>query len=169
MEKLTEQQWQGMFAAYWGSNCQYRFIFQDKIKYELQREVNYLCLKRMKGDSLYSDFKLLLTPLSAITNEDAIEVAKILSKDRFNTNPSYIPVIERKQDRIYIWTGGYGVCVIMHTREINWGIVPDKITASISSLLEAYDYLRSKGYDCGYLHIPSLIAAGYAVDKSKTI
>ena len=41
----------------------------------------------------------------------------------------------------------------------------DAKAASKLSLMQSCDFLRSKGYDCGYGNIPSLIEAGIAVEK----
>jgi len=86
----------------------------------------------------WDECKLLLTPLSEITDEDAIEVA------RLNRVETSCP--ELVGHSIIHWRVKNGF-----VREFN---------------AEMCDYLRSKGYDAGYLNIPSLIEAGIAIKKN---
>jgi hypothetical protein len=41
------------------------------------------------------------------------------------------------------------------------------LSSSAFQNIELIDFLRSKSYDCGYGSIPSLIAEGIAIDKTK--
>lgn len=87
--------------------------------------------------------KLLLTPLSQISDEDAIELARIV---------------------------GFNRDLLAHGQEFALYLDEGKKISEFSDqLTHAIDYLRSKGYDCGYGEIPSLIDDGIAIDKTKTI
>ena len=121
----------------------------------------------------YDQSQLLLTPLSKISDEDAVEVAKILIPQCFlNTKKGW------QVSRNYTTTG-YPYIKIHHPKKVysvqidctlvNFDIddMEDRVTASCDAKPVALtDYLRSKGYDCGHGSIPSLIAAGVAVEKN---
>lgn len=93
----------------------------------------------LKGDSM-----LTLTPLSKITDEDAIEVAKVCAY--FNGSDNHRADIGR--------------AIIKNVTGKNGRI------KHYPNIIKAFDLLRSKGYDCGFRHIPSLIEAGLAIDKT---
>lgn len=92
----------------------------------------------------YKDFKLILIPLSDITDNHALEVAKILENDI---------VLE--------W--GEELAIEMGKRIVNDMFKFPK--RHLDKYIYLLDYLRSKSYDCGYMNIPSLIQAGYAIKK----
>ena len=95
------------------------------------------------GDELEwkpSDCQPILTRLSNITDEDALEVAKIL----------YTPV------SIYISANA--------GREIVTNM--DTYTFRFNKANRIIDFLRSKSYDCGYGSIPYLIEAGIAIEDN---
>lgn len=97
-------------------------------------------------ERLFREFQgssLLLTPLSQISDEDAIEVAALMACP----NSSVKSKIE------------WGKYYIMQIIRLNG-------TYSCLHLTKTIDYLRSKGYDAGYGEIPSLIEAGIAIDKT---
>lgn len=83
----------------------------------------------------HEECQLILTPLSKISGEDAVEVCKLL----YN-NPS---LHNAERGRIVATTGDW------HSTRKGVAII---------------DFLRSRGYDCGYGSIPSLIQVGIAVD-----
>lgn len=88
--------------------------------------------------------QLILFPLSKISDEDAVEVAKIMG------------VIDSDcgVDDYEYW-GNY-----VKKSYINEG----KQHRSFIVSVEVIDYLRSRSYDCGHGDIKSLIEAGMAVD-----
>jgi hypothetical protein len=92
----------------------------------------------------FDEMKPILTPLSEISDDDAIEVAKI-AQCRYQAIESII-IAGRELVTIYI------------NRQTN---------VSALSWCQIIDFLRSKHYDCGYLHISSLIEAGLAVKATK--
>lgn len=123
-----------------------------------------------EGAFHYSDFKLKLRPLSAITDDDAIEVAKILlpqcfanckngwqvSRDFTITGYPYIKIHHQK--KVF--------SVQIDCKLVNFDVqdMEDSVTSSTDMKpAVVIDYLRSIGIDCGYAHIPSLIAAGIAI------
>lgn len=92
--------------------------------------------------------KLLLTPLSEITDEDAIEVGKLI----FLTESVDEPTIYRIK-QVLGWVNPlYQLTNVM--------------TIKGDVFIKIIDYLRSKCYDCGFAHIPSLISAGIAIKKN---
>lgn len=132
-----------MFATYWNSGVRYTYGHpNENINNELSSNVKNAIdnLNNLR----YKDFKLILIPLSDITDNHALEVANIFENDI---------VLE--------WGEEFAI-------EVGKRIVRD-INKFPSQYLEKYfnllDYLRSKSYDCGYMNIPSLIQAGYAIKK----
>jgi len=118
--------------------------------------------------------QLILTPLSKISDEDAVEVAKIaIGVDAKE------PIIERCGDvRVSMDYGiSRTICVIRkaanqyeHGREyfyVHNETEQGAFNTSVFGTAKIVDYLRSKGYDCGHGLIPSLIAAGVAVEKTN--
>lgn len=101
---------------------------------------------------MFSECKPILTPLSEITDEDAVEVAKIMHE---NTELHTVDVgIEWVS--AFINSSGSFVSIYLWT--------------------SAIDYLRSPFrpdgtpkpvYDLGYMHIPSLIAADLAISSKQ--
>lgn len=114
--------------------------------------------------------KLMLVPISEISEKHAIEVLKIIDKNssfggdlsdvtyefkRLNTYHSNLevktslPYVERK-----IKNQSYGGIIIGESmlKEISIGVL---------------DFLRSVGYDCGYGDMTSLIAVGIAIKADK--
>ena len=88
----------------------------------------------------WDEIKLKLKRLSNITDEDALEVCKLL--------------------------GRYGGT---HTANIGRQLVAEYLR-KVSNVVgvdwfRILDYLRSKGYDCGYGSIDSLIDAGVAIEQ----
>ncbi len=92
--------------------------------------------------SPYEDIKLALTPLSDITDEDAIEVAKMFDASA----PTII----------------FGRSVISYITDMV--VKPSWFNPDYDVVRSAFDVLRGLGYDCGYANIPSLIEAGIAVN-----
>ena len=91
--------------------------------------------------------KLILKHLSKITDEDAMEVAKILYD-------KYVSEEEEKYRIVtYAALGGDFIKTLYKTP-----LTCDKIISII-------DFLRSRGYDCGHGQIPSLLEAGLAVEE----
>lgn len=102
--------------------------------------------------------RLILTPLSAISDEDAVEVAKmaLLSArycwERWGSNSSLLSVGKEIANDLF---EDYG----------------DPVLVAPKYLSNIIDYLRSRNYDLGYMGIRSLIDAGIAIsstDKTET-
>lgn len=92
--------------------------------------------------AFYKDCQLLLTPLSAISDEDAIEVAKIAGYNTLNC-PNLLKA---------------GMLIVQNNSLMCRGM-------KSADWQQIIDYLRSKGYDTGYGNIKSLIEAGIALQK----
>lgn len=89
------------------------------------------------GTGEYETFSII--PLSAMTDGDAIYIAQ----------------------NILGYTEGY------HEYFVETGKrYLSKNSNYMDTDREVIDYLRSRGYDCGYADIPSLIDAGLAIDKT---
>lgn len=98
--------------------------------------------------------QLILTPISQISEDDAIEVAKMI--DEFIESPK----VSRDE-----------YCIEINDDKRMRHVVIMKVDGSIycndnqNCNNRCIDYLRSLGYDCGYGSIPSLIEVGIAVNK----
>lgn len=120
-----------------------------------------------------SDCQLLLTPLSEISDEDAIEVAKLAISN--SEIKDFKAVQIRREDYgvkvIIEWFGKEGLS--MYWVFITNNRLPQFLKRTGSTLAElhyqfpiqAIDYLRSKSYDCGYGSIPSLLTAAIAINN----
>lgn len=97
----------------------------------------------LESDS-FKLFFLELTPLSQISDEDAIEVARILFGDSndfaIEFNAAGITSVSP-----------YGLPCYSYTIDINWSGEISYERASALKLLIAYDYLRSKGYALSWM------------------
>src|ERR1051325_2303015 len=140
-----------MYAAYYGARVCAPTIEPDMDMWENARiiTVEDKCILYQDEEGIaginINDCKLVLKPLSEISDEDAIEVAKMygglcikVDKDGF------LQVVYKNN-----------VCVtyFVVNNPLN---IPTKLT----------DFLRSRGYDCGYGSIKSLIESGYAIEEN---
>lgn len=91
------------------------------------------------------DCQLLLSTLSAITDEHAIEVVEMHGYDPSKWGKIQDAKITGEKMRFEF----------------------EKYIVRVGAPTAISDYLRSVGYDLGYGSTPSLIAAGIAVDKNK--
>lgn len=137
--KLTDK----IAAAYFGADVLFQGVEYDNMVigvggYSLCSKDNTI---HMKWDGIGNSAKLLLTPLSKVSDEDADYIGDLL-----------LPF------------GAFGE---MAEGEYGKDFVNGKILRSMRDSMPILDYLRSKGYDCGHGSIPSLIAAGVAVEKSE--
>lgn len=152
----TNEFLQGMFAAYGGCKIQHTNIsgYSKIIKAMGFYGTSLICgiYQTQVHSSNYNletvdiaRCKPILTPLSEITDEDAVEVGRIIG------------VIDKNcpiEDLSY-WAG--------YTRKVYL----NKHKYGSDRAYHVIDYLRSKKYDCGYLHISSLIEAGLAIKDTK--
>lgn len=100
--------------------------------------------------------QLILTPLSKISDEDAFRCASMCGLHTAGNRVIRITAavfVENDTYQLQISHNGY-VCLRKNGALYNMDI------------RKVYDYLRSKGYDCGHGSIPSLIAAGVAVEPT---
>lgn len=111
---------------------------------------------------------LLLTPLSAISDEDAVEVTEIITGCVFMV--AQFEVTEHGNDFIKVTCYNkqgeeYGGDVrVYHNGSITWDYHNiDKYDGNSIRLLEAYDCLRSKGYALPYKG-QSLFKLGLAIE-----
>lgn len=130
-----------IFAQYFGAKCEHRVftierVWEDRGEFNMDCDLIELCMDDTE------DYKttLLLKPLSSITDEDAIEVAKFCHISSHKDN--HVLKHEGKdliENYLYRQSNVNG---------INW--------------LRVFDYLRSKGYALPYLNysIEDLVEAG---------
>lgn len=148
----TNEFLQGMFAAYMGCEVMdvqngKRMIFTGITFHE---ELLYYVDSH---DSIheevqdYVNCKPILTPLSEITDEDAVEVVSIGGWSPQNQG--------QMLDCRFDFNSNEFIANFEFSR---YRVVLD---------FHVIDYLRSKHYDCGYMHVPSLIDAGLAVKSTK--
>lgn len=152
--ELTLENKAKFFAQYWGQNILGR------------NDGSYLSISFLNP---IQDRFLLLTPLSDITDDDAIEVAKIILEEPF-TRYRNIGVI-----RNFAVTGFPYIMIshknLRHRLQIdctlaNFNVLEleDDITSQIDMKpYHCIDYLRSKGYSLPWmgLSVESMIEAGW--------
>lgn len=148
-QKLTAQ----IAASYFGAKVQ---IYLHGT-YARTVPVNGYLIARIQHHPMHGEceYKLLLTPLSKIREEDAIYVAKIANVNWNTRNEMF------GYDFSNYITIGRDIC---HT--IDSGLA-DMLYIRFCNLIEIIDYLRSKSYDLGYGSIKSLIEAGIALDETS--
>ena len=120
---------------------------------------NLMCIEVETGNQFdyvaYDQCQLILTPLDKISDEDAVEVAKMFSW--FN---------HYNGKEIEAYKNQFGKTVVSNKERIGKyeTVCLDFDNPELLNR-QQIDYLRSKGYDCGHGSIPNLIAAGVAVEK----
>lgn len=126
--EITNESSEKVFAQYWP--CEYTWEGTQK-----RRKLKLESISVLIGSKVGSA-KLLLKPLSSITDEDAIEVAKMSSVDVSRLGHEYV---------------------------VNFG---KRIANSINLSWQIYSYLQSHGYDLPnyLLGGKTLIEAGLAID-----
>lgn len=144
-----------VYGAYYGSECVQCVGSKQELKGTISQLANLPFYER-------NNTKLLLTPLSQISDEDAIEVAKIAGITEIAggvIRGNGVIVIHSPSGRklsVYHNAGSKHVSIR----------IKDKGYDVIDGAQNIYDFLRSRGYDCGFSEIPSLIEAGIAIDKT---
>jgi hypothetical protein len=118
----------------------------------------------------FDQCQLILTPLSAISDEDALEVARIIYNKEFPTSawklnrnnyPDFV-AFENKDD------DDYSIFFSSATEDPRDPCIEAFMPNNQhTTMFVVADYLRSKNYDLGHLEIKSLIEAGVAVDSTS--
>lgn len=144
----TNEFLRGMFAAYMGCECEITET-QDNITTKTKAKSLGVLSERLHfaGVGLFVHFsklKPILTPLSEITDEDAVEVAKICEHSHT------------------IDAGKRIVSNIMYYSPINHLHIVDYLRSPYR-----LDGIPKPVYDLGYMHIPSLIAADLAISSKQ--
>lgn len=108
------------------------------------------------GQYSYSQCQLILTPLDKISDEDAVEVAKILDLNYSDTDENYY--LDLVGMREYL-------------SELFDGVNRFQDSYTFDKISKLIHYCQSHTIDIGHgygdNHIPSLIAAGVAVEKTN--
>lgn len=131
MEKISNETFVRIFAAYWGAKV------EEENNPKQVQSVNSTLSDYYKQLDMPFHYKLLLKSLSKITDDDK----------------SYCLKIVHQNSRLY------GVVNFTYLGRLECNAV------DADQWQQIIDYLRSKGYDCGYCEIPSLIDAGIAIEK----
>jgi len=134
MKTITNKIIAKIFFQYLG--CQFLY---SGTKDNSTTELDLYALKLMIEDNDFNECTLLLTPLQLISDEDAINVAKIVFKNKKDHN------IEKGK---YFASGGFYL---------------------VSNFLGGYQYLQSKGYALPYLDysVSDLVENGTIKLKTK--
>lgn len=157
MKELTNEFYRSMYGAYPSCKVSIDNWNGDNSQSEPYPNVamnnNSICVGKNKvGVDMWFKIKYtkpILTPLSAITEEDAVEVAKIMNWD-YSNEPDSEAHYDLEGLRDDISSAGDNV--------FDGGFSQNQLII---------DHLRSKSYDCGYMHIQSLIDAGIAIDATN--
>lgn len=162
--KLTNEEIAKVFALYLGCKMEYTSVFDPNLK--LRGNLLGVCSyttellltddsSDLNNQSVIGHAKLLLTPLSNISDEHAIEVAKILYPDHHNNNYT----VQRENNRVDVWFG-YNCVHIYHDGSIK-GKEDGWINYEVADQLREWGYmLPYKGFD--------LFELGIAINKTKT-
>ena len=154
-QKISNKERARIFAAYWGAEIQMKDTDKPYLPEKIGRmnnldECRVESIKTSTRGSIACIYsyriqhaKLILKPLSEISDEDAIEVSKVYGNN--------MPTKEE----------GMGIIknCLYDYEESN--------EVTLHDGMRVCDYLRSKSYDCGYGSIPSLISAGIAITETK--
>jgi hypothetical protein len=141
-------------AAYWGAEVSANPYADNRapIIGKMVGITTRLHVKYPKWQSIvdieYSNCKLILRPLSEITDKDAVEVADIYL---------FKPEHRGKEKHMMSCQFEEGTFIIIHDDYPAVRVFMYELTA------ELVDFLRSRNYDCGHGDIVSLIDAGIAV------
>lgn len=175
--KLSNEQLFGMYGAYnnsliWDNSmftiCSFEGLRITKGEFS---DV-YIRTRTKQGtpnECTQERMKLILTPLSQIIDEDAIEVAKMCDNGFIGKKQTSV---RRSHGKLSITTNecdDVGV-VRINVPPALFGVefIHEELSGFASGRLhqKTIDFLRSRGYDCGYAHISSLIEAGIAIDRT---
>lgn len=110
------------------------------------------------------DPQLLLTPLSEISDADAIEVAKIVMPV---ASGDYLFVVMRMDDKVIVRFNENVDVAIFYDGNIVIASVHDEEYMPAFNIPNAVDLLRSKEYALPAYGIPDLFEAGIAVRKES--
>lgn len=143
--KQTNEQLARIFAAYWGAKIK---VAEYPYEYDIAILKDHSVCVGANGNDLdmwykLSACKLILSRLSDITDEDAIEVGKIIGY--------FIPAQLREGK----WLAD------------NWNT--QRSDQPVAIVMQVIDYLRSRHYDMGFLEIKSLIDCNIAIDKKLSL
>lgn len=114
--------------------------------------------------------QLILTPLSEISDEDAKHILSIVYEVNYKSFGMDVPFHSVKKLntslRIYL-NKDLKTGIEMHylSPASIWQFGGSMSPCTGDEAVQIVDYLRSRGYDCGYGHIKSLINSGLAVKK----
>jgi len=116
--------------------------------------------------------QLLLKPLSAISQVEAVEVAKIINRgSKYSFNVVYVP--DYTPCHNYVTNEDFQVRIIRicDDKGGQHGYIVVDMAESGFNKIDAIDYLRSKSYNIGYgQHSPSdLISSGIVIEKGGEV
>lgn len=146
----------GMHLSYYGAK--YKLVKHDGVWRLLDVSIRHDQLGLLSDSADYATIELMeckpiLTPLSEITDSDAVEVAKIMT---VATNCDWVGAGKNETIRFLH-------LLIIGNKENN--DYDDNVALGSGVVKQIIDYLRLKHYDCGYMHIQSLIKDGLAIAR----
>ncbi len=161
--KLTNEEAQKIFSLY-GIGTPVKFDNKDWVINALGKK--YCTLENgAKTGVYYTECKLLLTPLEKISDEDAIEVARILIDE-------YVEVIDRIEDDKFLLKSSKldyvlafeidgEISVSQRKKKSNFSMPLIEAECHLCNMhvFHAYQYLISKGYD-----VPQFISIGHKLN-----
>ncbi len=167
--EISNEVYRQMFGVYCNSDFKY-------LENALHRKIKYCTIYGILGSGStklckYDHCKLILTPLSEISDEDAIEVSKLAmwhwDKEYNCYDETIADNVEHNEFGIHIDVSarcfeGY---VSIHDGCVFVSDEDTELETPVMSNGRIIDFLRSKGYDCGFMHIKSLIDAGIAISS----
>ncbi len=173
-QELSNQEKAKIFALYLGQQFVYEDNEPDDICGVYGDDVVYGNDADESGEGIFSisECKLILSPLSSISDEDALEIAEIITSpgyyiaqyEVFDRTDKFIQVMcQNKQGEEY-----GGSVFIYFNGDIDWDYHnKDKCDGHGMRLLQSYDYLREHGYALPYKG-RDLFELGIAIPNKQT-
>jgi hypothetical protein len=160
---ITNEKIAKAFLPYIGVTAVFNFGQQKlfgvtKSMFEKQEPNKWIALFEDENEEYVEDCALLLKPLSAITDEEILEVAKI-------EGLANAKITDRNDYKIEITDDTY-IFLLNFKGEIC--LLKNKYVHEIAKPLAIYQFLQEKGYDLPSWHLggKTLKEAGYAVYAS---
>lgn len=165
MQQLTRDEIDRIQAMYWGAKTNYLSKEGDMDEPYKIGERFYVDLSQFNRCKV----KLLLTPLASISDDDAIEVAKIanvLPNNWFEYKKYSVDKVEHPNEGTEVRVLGYSVRITNDGQIYFYDYSRPTTAIAIHGIIDVLDYLRSKSYALPYKG-QSLFELGIAIDKNK--
>lgn len=166
MEKITNEMRERIFWTY----APKEILWNDRV-WSFAGFQGNTHVKLLRSDSCgyfmpFDKCTLLLHELKNITDEHAVEVARVYSSNVIDSVELNTWKVVRENIKGFMYVHVIsGASTVAFNIDIAHRVIETYDTGEAcpaNSMLPCFDTLRSLGYDCGYGDIPSLIAAGIA-------